>query len=215
MFPIWIFISGMSFRIHNFSFKGEREMKESSDLKWSDLKKTLKNVDQKELIDAIRDLYRLSEENGRFLQARFVDLNASGGVLNAYRQVIKNEFLPKRGYGTLRYSVAEKAISDYSAASGDFAGTMELMFFYVENGVEFTSKYGDIDEEFYFKIYCMLEKFCAQLKTPEGKTLYTRFRERFFEIHRKTRGMGWGFGDGIKLRVKEMEEFFKEDKRDS
>lgn len=135
--------------------------------------------------------------------------------MEEYREIIKNEFFPKRGYGKFRYSVAEKAISDYSEASGDFAGTMELMFFYVENGVEFTSKYGDVDEEFYIKIYGMLEKFCTRLKTPEGKTLYARFRERLFEIRRKTKGMGWGFGDGIKLRVKEIEEFFEEEQKDS
>ena len=190
-------------------------MKKDSDLKWSDLKKSLQETDRKKLIDAIRDLYRLSEDNRRFLQARFMNLEVSGGVLDAYREGIQNEFFPKKGYGELRYSVAEKAINDYSKASGDFAGTMELMFFYVENGVKFTSKYGDIDEEFYLEIYGMLEKFCTQLKTPEGQTLYAHFRERLFEICRKTRGMGWGFGDGIKLRVKEMEEFFGEEQVDS
>ncbi|WP_440955254.1 DUF6155 family protein [Methanosarcina sp. Mfa9] len=186
-------------------------MKENLDLKWSDLKKTLQDADQKELLHIIKDLYKLSEKNRMFLMARCMDLKVLDGVLNTYKQVIKDDFFPKRGYGALRYSVAEKAIKDYSEASGDFAGTMELMFFYVENGVEFTSKYGDIDEDFYIKIYGMLEKFCTQLKTPEGKALYALFRERLFEIHRKTRGMGWGFGDGIKLCVKEMEEFFEED----
>ncbi|AKB51319.1 hypothetical protein MSBRW_2066 [Methanosarcina barkeri str. Wiesmoor] len=58
-----------------------------------------------------------------------MNTNAEPRILEAYREVIKNEFFPKKGHGTLRYSIAKKAISDYSKASGDFAGTMELMLF--------------------------------------------------------------------------------------
>lgn len=190
-------------------------MKNDLDLRWFDLKKVLQDTDKKELINLIRDLYRLSEENRRYLLAGCMDPKAEPRVLEAYRQIIKNEFFPKKGYGALRYSVAKKTINDYSKASGDFAGTMELMLFYVENGVEFTHEYGDIDEEFYEEIYTLFEEFCIRLKTPEGGTLYSGFRERLFNIRRKTKGMGWGFGDGIKLRVNEIEEFFEEGQKDS
>ncbi|AKB43999.1 DUF6155 family protein [Methanosarcina vacuolata] len=190
-------------------------MKKDLDLGWFDLKKALQNTDRKELINIIRDLYRYSEENRRYLLARSINTNAEPGILEAYREVIKNEFFPEKWHGTLRYSVAKKAISDYSKASGDFAGTMELMLFYVENGVEFTCKYGDIDEEFYQEIYSAFEEFCTRLETPEGKTLYAGFRERLLKIRRKTKGMAWGFGDGIKLRVKEIEIFFEDAQSDS
>jgi len=89
------------------------------------------------------------------------------------------------------------------------------MLFYVENGVEFTSEYGDIDEEFYQEIYSAFEEFCTRLETPKGKTLYAVFRERLLKIRRKTKGMAWGFGDGIKLRVKEIENFFEDAQSDS
>ena len=190
-------------------------MKKDLDLGWFDLKKALQNTDKKELINIIQDLYRYSEENRRYLLARSIDTNAEPGILEAYRKVIKNEFFPEKWHGTLRYSVAKKAIRDYSKASGDFAGTMELMLFYVENGVEFTSEYGDIDEEFYQEIYSAFEEFCTRLETPKGKTLYAVFRERLLKIRRKTKGMAWGFGDGIKLRVKEIENFFEDAQSDS
>lgn len=112
-------------------------------------------------------------------------------------------------HGALRYSVAEKAIDSYSKASGDFEGKMELMFFYVENGVDFTNEYGDIDEKFYDKVGGMLEKFCTLLKTPEGKTLYPRFKKRLFEIRKKTKGIGWGFGDEVNFRVTYIEDLFE------
>jgi len=108
-------------------------MKKDSDLKWSDLKKSLQKSDEKELINIIRDLYRYSEDNRRYLLARCIDREEAAGIMEEYREIIKNEFFPKKGYGELRYSVAEKAISDYSEASGDFTGKMELMLTYVEN----------------------------------------------------------------------------------
>lgn len=184
-------------------------MQHDLDLRWFDLKKALQNADKKELINLIQDLYRLSEENRRYLLAGCMDPKAEPGVLEAYRQIIKNEFFPEKGHGTLRYSVAEKAIDSYSKASEDFEGKMELMFFYVENGVDFTNEYGDIDEEFYNKIVDMLEKFCTLLKTREGKNLYPLFKKRLFEIRKKSEGIGWGFEDDVELLVTDIEDFFE------
>lgn len=190
-------------------------MKKDTDLRWIDLKKELQKANKGEIINLIRDLYRLSEENRRYLLAGCMDTKAEPGILEAYKEIIKNEFFPEKGYGTLRYAVAEKAINSYFKASGDFAGKMELMLFYVENGADFTNKYGDIDEKFYDKIGGMLEKFCTLLKTPEGKPLYPRFKRRLFEIRKKTKMIGWGFGDEVNFLVKDIEDFFEEEQRDS
>ena len=71
-------------------------MKNNPDLGWLDLKKALQNTNRKELINIIRDLYRYSEENRRYLLARSIDTNAEPGILEAYREVIKNEFFPEK-----------------------------------------------------------------------------------------------------------------------
>lgn len=184
-------------------------MEHDLDLRWFDLKKTLQEADKKELIDIIQNLYRLCEENRRYLLARSMEAKAEPGVLEAYREVIKNEFFPEEGHGMLRYSVAEKAIDSYWKASRDFEGKMELMLFYVENGVDFTNEYGDIDEEFYDKVVDMLEKFCTLLKTPEGKALYPRFKKRLFEIRKKSEGIGWGFEDDVESLIEDVEDFFE------
>lgn len=184
-------------------------MRKDSDLRWFDLKKTLQEADKKELIDIIQNLYRLSEENKRYLLAGSIELKAEPGVLEAYREIIKNEFFPEKGHGTLRYSVAEKAIDNYWKASKDLEGKLELMLFYVENGVNFTNEYGDINEEFYDKIVDMLEKLCIFLKKSEGKILYPRFKKRLFEIRKKSEGIGWGFEDDVELPIEDVEDFFK------
>ena len=86
-------------------------MKHDSDLRWSDLKKSLQETDKKELINLIRDLYRLSEENRRYLLAGCMDTKRLPEVLEEYREIIENEFFPEKGVWELSYSVAEKAIT--------------------------------------------------------------------------------------------------------
>lgn len=184
-------------------------MRKDSDIKWADLKKSLQKSDKKELINIIQNLYRLSEENRIYLLAGSMESKAESGVFEAYREIIKNEFFPENGHGTLRYSVAEKAIDNYWKASKDLEGKLDLMLFYVENGVDFTNEYGDIDEEFYDKIVDMLEKFCTLLKKPEGKIHYLRFQKRLFKIRKKSKGIGWGFEDDVTLLIKDVEDFFE------
>lgn len=123
-------------------------------------------------------------------------------------------FFLRRGYGELRYSVAEEAIREYSEASGDFTGKMELMLTYVENGVKYTNKYGDINEEFYGKIYEMLEQFCALLKTTEGQPLYPLFGKRLLKIRDNSKGIAWGFGDAVNILITKIENFFDGEQRD-
>lgn len=190
-------------------------MRKDSELKWSDLKKSLQRVDKKELLNVIQELYKYSEDNRRYLLARFIDKEEIQKVLEEYRNIIVNEFFPKKGYGELQYSVAEKAIKEYSEASGDFVGKMELMLTYVENGVEYTNEYGDIDEEFYDKINDMLEQFCALLKTPEGQSLYPHFRERLLKVRDDSKGIAWGFGDAVNILITKIENFFEETQKDS
>jgi hypothetical protein len=91
---------------------------------------------------------------------------------------------------------------------------MELMLTYVENGVEFTNEYGDIDEKFYDKIYEMLEQFCDLLKTPEGQLLYPLFRERLLKIRDDTEEIAWGFGDAVDILITKIEDFFEEEQRE-
>ncbi len=109
-----------------------------------------------------------------------------GQMLEKYQKIIVNEFFPERGEGKLRYSVAKKAISDYSKASGDPKGTLDLMFTYVENGVKYTNTYGDIDKQFYLNIYGMLSKD-LRLSNWEKKELYPLFRKRLFKVCQDSR----------------------------
>jgi hypothetical protein len=173
-------------------------MAKEGSVNWSDLKKILQDIDKKELLDLIRDLYKRSADDRRFITARYMDMvsgDLKGQMLEKYRKIIVNEFFPERGEEKLRYSVAKKAISDYSKASGDMEGTLDLMFTYVENGVKYTKYYGDVNEKFYDSIYGVLSRICDVLWKKQEH--YPLFRKRLFKVCEDSCKIGWGFGDMV------------------
>ncbi|WP_243466433.1 hypothetical protein [Methanosarcina mazei] len=116
------------------------------------------------------------------------------------------EFLTEKKLAKIHYSVAERAISDYSNASGDFVGTLDLMLTYVEEGVQFARIFGVIGDEFYDSIEGMLDRLCEQLKTKEGQKYYPLFRERLLKAGTGLENIGWGFEDAICILVADIEE---------
>jgi len=104
------------------------------------------------------------------------------------------EFFPSRGHGALRYSVMRQALIDFKKNSNNKEVIIDLMLTYVENGVEFTLTYGDIDENFYEKIERMYENALEEIVEND---LQTQFSERCEIIRNGANGIGWGFGDNM------------------
>ena len=115
------------------------------------------------------------------------------------------QFFPARGFGKLKLGEARKAIRDYRKATGNLAGTVELLMTYVENGARFTNEYGDIDERFYSSVESTLDELAALLQ-GEARELYPQFRDRLAAVQQMTDGIGWGFYDFISDVVGRLEE---------
>jgi len=188
-------------------------MAKEKDMKWSEVKNSLEMLGKKELIDLIRDLYEHPDEDRQIIISRHTKEKKSDWILESFQRVIRNEFFSDRGFGGLRSDVVRKAVMDYSEGSGDLAGTMELMLFFVENVVEFINEYGDIDEEFYDIGYEMLGKFCELIKTSDGQSFYPHFKTRLLKLRRESDDFGYGFGDDIAYYVEDVEDFFEEQKQ--
>lgn len=185
--------------------------------KWVEVEEILQKVEKKEFIDLIRELYGHSAGNRMLINSRYLGERVkkeNNKMLEKYRKIIKEEFLPEKGLGKIRYSIAERAISDYSCASGDFVGTLDLMLTYVEGGTRFASTFGAIDDEFYDNIEGMLDRFCEQLKTEEGQKYYPLFRERLLKVGMGLENIGWGFEEAIYVLVEDIKEFFGNEKKD-
>ena len=112
------------------------------------LKQYLNDRSGNELIAEISTLY------GRFAAVKeYYEVKITPEGLDRsftkYKKIISNEFFPERGFGKARLSVAKKAITDFGKLSSSPKSVADLMLFFVETGIEFTSTYGDIDEPYY------------------------------------------------------------------
>ncbi len=121
-------------------------------------------------------------------------ISVSNDVLEKYKNIIKNEFLPKRGFGQGKLSVARKAVNDFKKVSDHSISIADIMLYYVEIGVEFTLTYGDINEQFYSSMENMYSDALAYIFRNH---LQDQFKDRCLRIVIDTKGMGWGFHDTL------------------
>ena len=161
---------------------------------WSDVKSVVADLDKKQLVELVRDLYRLSKQNQTFLAARFA---LGEDPLAPYKKTIRDCMYPDvMKDKPVQIAKAKRAISDYSKAVGDPVGEAELMTLFVECGNSFTVEYGDIDEDFYNALNLMyrrtIEKVLSLTEAQHGS-----FKERLREIMESSSGIGWGYHDEL------------------
>jgi hypothetical protein len=163
---------------------------------WVDVKKSLRNFELSQIIGVVKDLYQLSEENKTFLDARCLGGDES---IKRYKKRILKCLYPdvsKEKGVYFDFDRSDKAINDYLKATGDDAGTADLMIYYIECGNKFTLEYGDIDEVFYDTLIEMYEKAIdCVCKMPKRKQ--APFRKRLEKIMKSSHGIGWGYHDGL------------------
>ena len=156
------------------------------------LKAYLKQRSKEELINEISNLFTKFEYVKDYYQAKLGHSNNQ--VLQKYKDIIKDEFFPTRGFGKTRLSIARKAISDYQKVSGSKESLADIMLFFVEMGVQFTNAYGDINAAFYNSMESMYER---AIKFIADQGIQDMFKTRCIKIVEDTSGIGWGFHDGL------------------
>lgn len=159
----------------------------------TELKKRLKQASKDDLIREIGELYKRFEPVKDYYQVKFGE-DHELGVADKYKSLVENEFFPKRGIGQARLAIARKAVMDYKKVCRDQAAVIDVMLFYVEQGVKYTMAYGDINEAFYSSMESMYERAITAI----GKAgLKDTFDKRCHKILDDTRNMGWGFHDTL------------------
>jgi len=148
-----------------------------------------------ELVRLIGELYRLSEENRRFLSARLGD---PAKQLERYREVVADAMFPDllRTGARVRVTEAKQAITQYLRATGDDAGTLDLMLTFVEAGTALAADAGYGDEAFFSSLESMLSRALALLfrSAPE---VIDAVEPRLLDLQDTARDIGWGYGDGV------------------
>ncbi|MEM9001959.1 MAG: DUF6155 family protein [Cyanobacteria bacterium P01_F01_bin.86] len=161
--------------------------------KLTTLKQYLKVRSQAELIEDIAELFKKIPAVKDYYQLK-LDPQSEDQVIEKYKKVIQDEFFPARGFGKARLSVARKAVNDYQKIAMSTTSIADIMLFYVEQGVKFTTEYGDIDEPFYNSMESMYNKV---LEWITKYNLQDIFQPRCRRIVTDTSGMGWGFHDAL------------------
>lgn len=162
-------------------------------MKVTELKIRLKDKSQEELIKDILDLFKKNQFVKDYYISKYSD-DSNSPILSKQKDIIVNEFLPERGDGKARISVAKKAISEFKKLSTNKVSIADLMVFYVEVGVRYTNEFGDVDEKFYLSMEKMYE---LALKFIVANKLVDIFQERCLEIVKDTAKVGWGFHDKL------------------
>lgn len=162
---------------------------------WIEVKKSVKDFDTSQLIELVKELYQLSDENMNFLHARF---NGGTASLQNYKKIILDSLYEDvmDDNDHFDFDKAGNAIKAYTKASNDNEGTADLMVYYVECGNKFTLDYGDINETFYDALIEMYETaIIAVCKLPKKKQ--EPFRKRLKFIMESADGIGWGYYDDL------------------
>lgn len=99
--------------------------------------------------------------------------------------------------GRLSLSSAKSVIASFKRVCKDPAMILDLQLYYVENGVEFTNTYGDINESFYNSMGSVYHTVTETLNKLDDESLYLQFEERLKAVLDETDGIGWGFNEDL------------------
>lgn len=90
----------------------------------------------------------------------------------------------------MKLSIFRKAINDFKKLGPSQESLADLSLHFVENGVELTIQYGDIDENFYTSIG---NTYSNALDLMDKNGLLDKFKKRAYKIVNDTDDIGWGF----------------------
>lgn len=154
-----------------------------------EVKSELSKLDKATLIKHISELYKKYKPVKEYFDF-YVD-PIEKKILDQYKEKVTEGFFPKRGY-QLKLSISRNAINDFKKLGTSDESVADLLLHFVENGVEFTNAYGDVDESFYVSIE---NTYSSALDKIDKNGLLDKFENRAYKIVTDTEGIGWGFHD--------------------
>lgn len=166
------------------------------------LNKYLSTLSRKDLEQEIKKLYDAFKPVRDYYHLELDENTAE--VLQQYKDKIKAEYFPKRGFGKARNGASRKVITEFKKIATHPKDVVELWLYRTEMMVEFTLEYGDINEAFYNSLASGFEQAC---KIMQKEQLTTEFRSYAQSMLSKTFGLGWGIHDDLKDIYDEFVEY--------
>lgn len=167
-------------------------MRKKDSATWSMVKASLVDLDRRELLAVIRDLYQAEESNRRFLHARFLPESAS---LALYRTLVRDAvFRDPFDRKPVRLREATEMIQHFKRSTGDLSGVVDLLLTYVEAGSEQAADLGMEGDSYFSSLETKLTeavRLLPCLPTEGRRTAEARIRR----LGNYQGRIGWGFGD--------------------
>jgi hypothetical protein len=159
---------------------------------WAALKIRLDTLDRKGLVGLVHDLYEASEANRRFLEARFLP---SAAAIEKYRRLVEDAVFPDPlSQRPIRLRDASAAITEYRRATGDVAGSIDLMLTFVEAGTKQAVDLGYGDDAYFSALATKVAAVMKSLGALPNQER-TSATARLVRVRNRARNIGWGYGD--------------------
>ena len=167
-----------------------------SELGWNQCKEVLKSWPQRGVVALVQELYRLSDENRRFLHGRLLpqraamNLDATAKVLRrmlSVSAVFNNEF---------RHIKAKRVVDQFEKSAGDPAAVAELLLIDLATTLETFSQVGDCEPlvDHAYATMRRLEKRLVALDASQAQPLV----ETLSQISDRWSGQfGYGLSDEL------------------
>jgi hypothetical protein len=189
-------------------------MKLKTTLPWVEIKKRLKEKSDRELLSIISSCYKASDEVKFYLTSIVADDDDANEILIELKERLSQAFLATAKSGQPlgpNLKEARKIISDVKKLTNKPETIINFVLDYVEHGVEFTNKYGDMWDGYYSSIESMFESLENYLIKNVDKINVAVTMNRIENIVNKSNGIGWGFHDnlldmylGLKCTINEL-----------
>jgi len=159
------------------------------------LKKHLQSLPKEQIIEQVLELYESYKPVKEYFTF-YLNPNEEG-MFEKYKTLIVNEFYPKtKSFNPkTRFSVAKKAIADFSKLKPSPELIGDLMVTFVENACQFTFDFGDMWEQYYDST---ATNFNLTLKFLHKNKLLENFKLRMENCVKYAEPCGYGFADEIR-----------------
>lgn len=157
-----------------------------------DVKNYIKSLERNSLEELVMDLYSARKEAKDYLE--YIIKPNDKAKLEEYRDIITNEFFPKRGDGKMRFSVCRKAVSEFKKLDPMPEFVADLMLYIPECASEIADQFGDMWEQFYDAAE---NNFKAAMIYISDHNLQSLFQKRIDLILKNCESSGWGFPDAM------------------
>mgnify|MGYP001127043026 CR=1 FL=1 len=108
----------------------------------TELNRYLKDLGKKELENEVKKLYSKFKDVKKYYELELSQDTTA--VLNEFKEKIKQEYFPKRGFGRASNQASRKVVSDFKKISIFNKDIIELLLYRTDMMIENTKTYGDI-----------------------------------------------------------------------